>query len=145
MLWGKWEPPNPKGQLTPGWSDPHICAGPRTVEINNTDAEGRLVLADGVSYAAKDLGADIILDMATLTGAQVCPGPQGPVSWEVPVEPRPRCRDVGADEAPQCSQLIFSASSSSLFSSLPHPMPSVPSDHACLCRALPLASTTPRC
>lgn len=65
-------------ELTLGWSDPHICAGPRTVEINNTDAEGRLVLADGVSYAAKDLGADIILDMATLTGAQVCPGPPGP-------------------------------------------------------------------
>lgn len=46
---------------------------PRTVEINNTDAEGRLVLADGVSYACKDLAADIILDMATLTGAQVGP------------------------------------------------------------------------
>lgn len=29
------------------------------------------MLADGVSYACKDLGADIILDMATLTGAQV--------------------------------------------------------------------------
>jgi len=43
----------------------------RTVEINNTDAEGRLVLADGVVYARKDLSADIILDMATLTGAQV--------------------------------------------------------------------------
>ncbi|XP_012583597.1 PREDICTED: probable aminopeptidase NPEPL1 [Condylura cristata] len=42
----------------------------KTVEVNNTDAEGRLVLADGVSYACKDLGADIILDMATLTGAQ---------------------------------------------------------------------------
>jgi leucyl aminopeptidase len=41
------------------------------VEINNTDAEGRLVLADGVSYAQKDLKANIILDMATLTGAQV--------------------------------------------------------------------------
>lgn len=48
-----------------------FCLFPRTVEINNTDAEGRLVLADGVSYACKDLGADIILDMATLTGAQV--------------------------------------------------------------------------
>ena len=48
-----------------------VSAIPRTVEINNTDAEGRLVLADGVSYACKDLGADIILDMATLTGAQV--------------------------------------------------------------------------
>jgi len=41
------------------------------VEINNTDAEGRLVLADGVCFANKDLKANIILDMATLTGAQV--------------------------------------------------------------------------
>lgn len=43
----------------------------RTVEINNTDAEGRLVLADGVVYALRDLKADLILDMATLTAAQV--------------------------------------------------------------------------
>lgn len=42
----------------------------KTVEINNTDAEGRLVLGDGVAYAKKDLKADIIVDMATLTGAQ---------------------------------------------------------------------------
>lgn len=41
------------------------------MEINNTDAEGRLVLADGVAYALRDLKANIILDMATLTGAQV--------------------------------------------------------------------------
>ena len=41
----------------------------KTVEINNTDAEGRLVLADGVSYAARDLKADVIIDAATLTGA----------------------------------------------------------------------------
>jgi len=41
------------------------------VEINNTDAEGRLVLADGVSYAQKCLKANTIIDMATLTGAQV--------------------------------------------------------------------------
>ncbi|RKD21710.1 leucyl aminopeptidase [Ammoniphilus oxalaticus] len=40
----------------------------RTVEVLNTDAEGRLVLADGVSYAKK-LGADYIVDVATLTGA----------------------------------------------------------------------------
>ena len=40
----------------------------RTVEILNTDAEGRLVLADGVTYA-KQLGADYIVDIATLTGA----------------------------------------------------------------------------
>ncbi len=42
-----------------------------TVEMNNTDAEGRLVLADGVSYAARVLKADTILDAATLTGAQL--------------------------------------------------------------------------
>ncbi|XP_072168708.1 probable aminopeptidase NPEPL1 [Diadema setosum] len=50
--------------------DVHIMYSGRSVEINNTDAEGRLVLADGVSYAARDLKADIIVDMATLTGAQ---------------------------------------------------------------------------
>ncbi|XP_015922316.1 probable aminopeptidase NPEPL1 [Parasteatoda tepidariorum] len=42
----------------------------KTVEVNNTDAEGRLVLGDGVFYAKKDLCATTILDMATLTGAQ---------------------------------------------------------------------------
>lgn len=43
----------------------------KTVEVNNTDAEGRLVLADGVAYASKHLKADIVIDMATLTGAQL--------------------------------------------------------------------------
>lgn len=43
----------------------------KTVEINNTDAEGRLLLADGVSYAARVLKAGVILDAATLTGAQL--------------------------------------------------------------------------
>ena len=42
----------------------------KTVEINNTDAEGRLVLADGVSYATKHLSPNYLVDMATLTGAQ---------------------------------------------------------------------------
>lgn len=51
--------------------DVHLLYSGRTVEINNTDAEGRLVLADGVAYAKRDLKATIILDMATLTGAQV--------------------------------------------------------------------------
>ncbi|XP_073814221.1 probable aminopeptidase NPEPL1 granny smith protein isoform X1 [Musca autumnalis] len=50
--------------------DIHTLYSGRTVEINNTDAEGRLVLSDGVAYAHKDLKANIILDMATLTGAQ---------------------------------------------------------------------------
>ena len=39
-----------------------------TVEIVNTDAEGRLVLADGLMHAT-DLGAETIIDAATLTGA----------------------------------------------------------------------------
>jgi len=43
----------------------------KTVEVNNTDAEGRLVLGDGVAYASKHLSPDIIVDMATLTGAQL--------------------------------------------------------------------------
>lgn len=43
----------------------------KTVEINNTDAEGRLVLADGVAYASKHLSPQVIVDMATLTGAQM--------------------------------------------------------------------------
>ncbi|CAI5445397.1 unnamed protein product [Caenorhabditis angaria] len=42
----------------------------KTVEINNTDAEGRLILADGVFYAKETLKATTIIDMATLTGAQ---------------------------------------------------------------------------
>ncbi|KAJ3290818.1 putative aminopeptidase npepl1 [Rhizoclosmatium sp. JEL0117] len=42
----------------------------KTVEVTDTDAEGRLCLMDGVAYASKDLNADVILDMATLTGAQ---------------------------------------------------------------------------
>lgn len=42
----------------------------KTVEVNNTDAEGRLVLGDGVAYAVKHLSPRCILDIATLTGAQ---------------------------------------------------------------------------
>jgi len=50
--------------------DIHTLYSGLTVEINNTDAEGRLVLGDGVAFAKKDLCADVIVDMATLTGAQ---------------------------------------------------------------------------
>ena len=41
----------------------------KTIEVISTDAEGRLVLADGVYYAANKLNTDIIIDIATLTGA----------------------------------------------------------------------------
>ncbi len=41
----------------------------QTVEIGNTDAEGRLILADAMAYTARKHKPDIIIDMATLTGA----------------------------------------------------------------------------
>ena len=51
-------------------------ASGKTVEITNTDAEGRLVLADALHYAV-NLGARSIVDLATLTGAcMVALGPQ---------------------------------------------------------------------
>jgi leucyl aminopeptidase len=42
----------------------------KTIEVLNTDAEGRLVLADALSLAVES-GADAVVDLATLTGAQV--------------------------------------------------------------------------
>jgi leucyl aminopeptidase len=43
--------------------------GGRTVEVLNTDAEGRLVLADALAYAHAHLDPDVVIDLATLTGA----------------------------------------------------------------------------
>lgn len=43
--------------------------GGRTSEILNTDAEGRLVLADALAYAVEALDPDVLVDVATLTGA----------------------------------------------------------------------------
>ena len=43
--------------------------GGRTVEVGNTDAEGRLVLADAMAYAVAELAPDVLVDVATLTGA----------------------------------------------------------------------------
>lgn len=42
-----------------------------TVEVVNTDAEGRLILADAIAYAARNLDPALIIDAATLTGAAV--------------------------------------------------------------------------
>lgn len=41
----------------------------QTVEVIDTDAEGRLVLADGLGYAVEKLNPDYLIDLATLTGA----------------------------------------------------------------------------
>lgn len=51
-------------------SDVVTAMNGKTVEILNTDAEGRLILADAVAYAEKQ-GANRIVDMATLTGAVI--------------------------------------------------------------------------
>src|SRR5262249_772503 len=48
-----------------------------TIEIGNTDAEGRLTLADAIGYAVKEIEPDEIIDMATLTGAIVIALGQG--------------------------------------------------------------------
>ena len=43
----------------------------KTIEVDNTDAEGRLILADAIAYAIKEKGARRVVDVATLTGAMV--------------------------------------------------------------------------
>ena len=43
----------------------------KTIEIGNTDAEGRLILADAISYAEEKYKPEILIDLATLTGACV--------------------------------------------------------------------------
>jgi leucyl aminopeptidase len=59
----------PSGRaLKPG--DVLTAMNGRTIEVVNTDAEGRLILADGLAYAARE-GATRLIDLATLTGAIV--------------------------------------------------------------------------
>lgn len=48
-----------------------VAMNGKSVEINNTDAEGRLVMADGLVYGAKVLNATRLIDVATLTGAMI--------------------------------------------------------------------------
>ncbi len=51
--------------------DIHRAMNGKTIEIINTDAEGRLILADALAYATMKLGATRLIDCATLTGAMV--------------------------------------------------------------------------
>ncbi len=55
------------GSMRPGDVLRHY--GGRTTEVTNTDAEGRLVLADALAYAVAELKPDVLVDVATLTGA----------------------------------------------------------------------------
>ncbi|ASK29533.1 peptidase M17 [Chryseobacterium sp. T16E-39] len=43
----------------------------KTIEVLNTDAEGRMILADSLSYLAKNYKTDLLIDLATLTGSSV--------------------------------------------------------------------------
>ena len=43
----------------------------KTIEVIDTDAEGRLILADGLSYMARNFHPDLLIDLATLTGSTV--------------------------------------------------------------------------
>jgi leucyl aminopeptidase len=52
-------------------SDIVVSHSGKTIEIGNTDAEGRLILADAMHYARKKYKPDLMVDMATLTGACV--------------------------------------------------------------------------
>ncbi|WP_128219737.1 leucyl aminopeptidase family protein [Nocardioides yefusunii] len=53
--------------LRPG--DVLVHPNGRTTEVTNTDAEGRLVMADAMAYAVDQLAPDVLVDVATLTGA----------------------------------------------------------------------------
>lgn len=44
----------------------------KTMEVINTDAEGRLTIADALVFADQHVKADIIIDLATLTGPSLC-------------------------------------------------------------------------
>lgn len=55
------------GATKPG--DIVTSASGKTIEIANTDAEGRLILADTLAFASRTIKPDILLDVATLTGA----------------------------------------------------------------------------
>lgn len=43
----------------------------KTIEVLDTDAEGRMTLADGLSYLSKNYATDVLIDLATLTGSSV--------------------------------------------------------------------------
>jgi leucyl aminopeptidase len=67
-----------------------------TIEIGNTDAEGRLTLADALCYASKHVEPDEVIDMATLTGACV-------------IALGPLCSGLMANDQPLADRLLGAA------------------------------------
>jgi probable aminopeptidase NPEPL1 len=75
-----------------------------TVEINNTDAEGRLLLGDAVSFAARKYQPDAIFDIATLTGAQlVATG----IRHAAVVSNRRGLEEMAVTVGQECGDLVF--------------------------------------
>jgi len=69
------------------------------VEVGNTDAEGRLVLADALSAADEERPA-LLIDLATLTGAaRTALGPEVPAVYARPAHWAQRAREIGEVEA----------------------------------------------
>ncbi len=80
----------------------------KTIEVRNTDAEGRLVLADVLGYAQENVKADYLFDYATLTGA--CVVALGPYTTGVMghnEELKRSLADAGADAGEYCGILPF--------------------------------------
>lgn len=79
-----------------------------SVEVNNTDAEGRLVLADGVNYAATNLRPAVIFDCATLTGAQlVATGKKHAAVYCSHAELETLCVESGLYTGDLCFPMLF--------------------------------------
>ncbi len=81
----------------------------KTVEINNTDAEGRLALADAASYVARTYAPTTLIDAATLTGAQLIAtgkGHAGIVSNRVELERL--ALDAGLQSGDHCLPMLWS-------------------------------------
>ena len=80
------------------------CYDGRNVEIVNTDAEGRMILADAIGFARKDYRAGAIVDIATLTGAcGVALGEAAAGLWSSNV----RLRDATLDAAKKSGERLW--------------------------------------
>ena len=79
------------------------------MEVNNCDAEGRLVLADGLAHATKHIeGLDLVVDMATLTGAQlVATGKKHAAILANTVEVENRAVQAGMHSGDLCFPLLY--------------------------------------
>lgn len=81
----------------------------KTMEVNNTDAEGRIAVADGASYVARKYKPSVLIDAATLTGAQLVATGKwhaGIVSNDGDLEGR--CIQAGLASGDHCMPLLFS-------------------------------------